>query len=271
MSPSSQPRGESVKSGGGALTGRFDAPIGRRESVSKLQGKTLVTVLGMHRSGTSAVAGMIEEHGVGLGQVSKRTRFNARGNREIKELNKLHNGILARSGGSWWDPPRGLSMQPDDTRKRDAVLSAIPGDTIGVKDPRIVLLLDLWRDLDPKHIGVIRNPVAVRKSLERRARERGEPHPQLSPAGWEELWVIYNRALLDELERSSFPVIDFDRHFDLDAQVRAALTFHGLEASGNSRFFDRELVGQNVDEWRSQVISSVALDLWDELARRALE
>jgi hypothetical protein len=224
----------------------------------------------MHRSGTSAVAGMIEEHGVELGKVSRRTRFNARGNREIKELNKLHNAILTRNGGSWWDPPQDPQLGPDDSRRRDEILSAIPGEVIGVKDPRIVLLLDLWRDLGPRHIGVIRNPVAVRKSLERRARERGEPHPQLSPAGWEELWVIYNRALLQELRRAGFPVIDFDRHADLDSQVRAALAAHGVEAPSESRFFDRALVGHDLEEWRSEAISSEAVDLWDELAGHAV-
>ena len=61
-------------------------------------------------------------------------------------------------------------------------------------------------------------------------------------------------------------MIDFDRHADLDAQVRAALAFHGLEGRAESRFFDRDLVGQRVDEWRSQVISGEALELWDELA-----
>jgi hypothetical protein len=270
MCPSWQPRAKSGKSGGGALTGRFGTTFRRRGPGSELRGKSVVTVLGMHRSGTSAVAGTVQEHGVELGPVSERARFNARGNREIRELNRLHNAILERSGGSWWEPPRSVRIRRGDARRRDAILATIPGQTIGVKDPRMLLVFDLWRDLDPKPIGVIRNPVAVRKSLERRARERGEPHPQLSATGWEELWATYNRALLGELERSSFPVIDFDRHADLDTQVRAALAFHGLESEAESRFFDRELVGQDVDEWRSQVISSEALDLWDELARRSL-
>jgi hypothetical protein len=229
-----------------------------------------VTVLGMHRSGTSAVAGTAQDHGVELGPVSERARFNARGNREIRELNQLHNAILKRSGGSWWEPPSQVRLRRSDFRRRDEVLGAIPGGTIGVKDPRMLVALELWRDLDPKPIGVIRNPVAVRKSLERRARERAERHPQLSGAAWEELWATYNRALLEELKREPFPVIDFDRHADLDAQVRAALAFHQLETATESRFFDRELVGQRVDEWRAQIISSEALDLWDELERRSL-
>jgi hypothetical protein len=242
----------------------------RRGFASELRGKTLVTVLGMHRSGTSAIAGTVQDHGVELGPVSERARFNARGNREIRELNQLHNAILVRSGGSWWEPPRQVRLRRSDFRRRDEVLGAIPGETIGAKDPRMLVTLELWRDLDPKPMGVIRNPVAVRKSLERRARERGERHPQLSGAGWEELWVTYNRALLEELEREPFPVIDFDRHADLDAQIRDALAFHQLETDAESRFFDRELVGQRVDEWRTQIISADALELWDELARRAL-
>jgi hypothetical protein len=235
-----------------------------------LREKALVTVLGMHRSGTSATAGMLQEHGVELGPVSERARFNARGNREIRELNQLHNAILRRSGGSWSDPPARVSLRRADFRRRDEILAAIPGPTIGVKDPRMLLLLDLWRDLEPRDIGVIRNPVAVRNSLTRRARERGERHPQLSATEWEELWTIYNRALLDELEREPFPLIDFDRHPELEVQVHSALAFHGLEARGSTSFFDRQLVGHHVEEWRSQVAHRPALELWDELAARSL-
>ncbi len=68
----------------------------------------------MHRSGTSAVAGTIQDHGVKLGPVSEQARFNARGNREIRELNQLHNAILKRSGGSWWDPPGQVRLRRSD-------------------------------------------------------------------------------------------------------------------------------------------------------------
>jgi len=63
-------------------------------------------------------------------------------------------------------------------------------------------------------------------------------------------------------------VIDFDRHADLDSQVRGALVFHGLELACESDFFDRELVGPPADEWRSQASSEV-LELWDTLAALA--
>ncbi len=128
--------------------------------------RTLIAVLGMHRSGTSATVGTIHRLGVEAGPVSEANRSNLRGNRELPELIRLHNRILERSGGSWWQPPEVYSIKDDDRRERDAVLASIPGETLAVKDPRMLLVLDLWRDLEPLWIGVVRNPVAVRRSLE---------------------------------------------------------------------------------------------------------
>src|SRR5439155_2396709 len=112
--------------------------------------------------------------------------------------------------------------------------------------------------------------VAVRESLEHRARNRPRKHPQLAAPAWEELWLLYNRALLDEHRRDPFPVIDFDRHSELDRQLRAALAFHGIESSGESAFFDRELVRDRGDDWRSAAISTEAVELWAELAKLAI-
>jgi hypothetical protein len=237
---------------------------------AELRDKGIVTVLGMHRSGTSAIAGMLADHGIELGPVSQKNRFNPRGNREIEELNRLHDRVLERSGGSWWEPPAHIRASRSDFRRRNQIVASIPGQTIGIKDPRLLLVLELWRDLDPRPIGVIRNPVAVRESLQRRAHERPRRHPQLSPGGWDELWIAYNRALLAEHRHRPFPIIDFERHHDLDSQVRVALAFYGLEPSAESGFFERELVGQGVDDWRSKVGSSEALELWDTLASLAI-
>lgn len=239
--------------------------------------KTIIVIFGMHRSGTSAVAGMLQEHSIELGPVSERNRFNPRGNREIRALNRLHDRVLKRSGGSWWKPPASTLLQTGDFRTRNRILRSIPGQIIGTKDPRMLLVPELWRDLDLKPIGVIRNPVAVRGSLERRARERDErgqrsgiPDPPLSTREFEGLWVTYNRALLAEHRRRPFPVINFDRNSELDAQIRSALAAHGLKPSGASHFFERELITQRTDEWRSQVATREALDLWDALEALAV-
>src|SRR5918992_1057883 len=74
-------------------------PLFGARTPAELRDKGIVAVLGMHRSGTSAIAGMLADHGVELGPVSEQNRFNPRGNREIRELNRLHDRILERSGG----------------------------------------------------------------------------------------------------------------------------------------------------------------------------
>jgi hypothetical protein len=230
--------------------------------------RTLVCVLGMHRSGTSATIGTIQQHGVELGRVGKSNRYNARGNREPKALNRLHDRMLERSGGSWWRPPAAVAVGDEDRRERDALLAAIPGDRIGVKDPRMLLLLDFWREVDPSWIGVIRNPVASRLSLERRAAAQGEP--LLDARGWEALWCHYNRLLLAELERAPFPVVDFDRAHELGGQVRTALAFYGLEGDAEETFFDERLVNERADPgWRDQALLAESVELWDQLARCA--
>jgi hypothetical protein len=235
----------------------------------QLAERTTLTVLGMHRSGTSAVAGMLAEQGVELGPVSEQNRFNPRGNREIQELNRVHDRVLERSGGSWWQPPDRVRIRRSDLRRRNEILERITGTTVGVKDPRMLLLLEMWEDLEPKPIGVVRNPVAVRASLERRAHERPRRHPQLSSAEWEQLWLTYNRILLAERRRREFPLIDFDRADDLGDQVRRALSFWGIEATEESRFYASELTAGSNEDWRAEATAPEVVALYEELSSLA--
>lgn len=231
---------------------------------------TLVAILGMHRSGTSAVAGMLADHGLEFGPVRTRGKFNRRGNRELPELNELHEELLRRAGGSWWDPPESVGITAADVRRRDEILATIEGDLRAVKDPRMLVCPELWRDLELKRIGVIRNPVSVRRSLAKRAAERPHKHPRFSARQWEDLWAAYNRELLAEHRRSPFPLIDFDRGDDVERQVAVALRFWEIEPAGESAFFDPALVGQAREgNWRQQAESEEALEVWDALTRIA--
>ncbi len=225
----------------------------------------MLAVLGMHRSGTSATLGTIQRYGFEVGPVSEKNTYNPRGNRELKALVKLHDRILERNGGCWWRPPATVTVSAEDRDARDAILAAIPGSPLAVKDPRMLLLLDFWRELEPMWVGVIRNPVAVRRSLERRERKHGV-HP-LDPGGWEALWRHYNGFLLAELDRARFPVVDFDRGDELDAQVRVALAQHGVEPLGDGGFFEPGLVRERTDaDWREDVLSEDSVGLWQRLA-----
>jgi hypothetical protein len=230
----------------------------------------MLTVLGMHRSGTSTITGMLEDQGIDAGPANRYTPDNIRGNRENMSLVRLHTAILERNGGSWWHPPAGsITYRRRDTWQRDRILSAYAGSVIVVKDPRMLLLMELWRNPNPNPIGVIRNPVAVRHSLQRRS-QMGIRYgaPDLSDHGCDRLWRIHNGRLLEERRRREFPIINFDKGGALPQQVRAALSFYGIESRSAFTFFDAKLVtfGTQNQGWQSDVPDPETLELWDALA-----
>jgi len=70
--------------------------------------KALV-ILGMHRSGTSAIAGSLEDCGVYLGDVNSCSPDNLKGNRELREVITLNEDLLKSAGGSWFSPPEKIT------------------------------------------------------------------------------------------------------------------------------------------------------------------
>jgi hypothetical protein len=164
-----------------------------------------IFILGMHRSGTSCLAGALERCGLFLGDVSRTNRFNERGNHELAEVTRLHDAILAENGGSWSQPPQHLVLNAghrESLRRITEELSA--HRPCGLKDPRLLLLIDEWMDLagQSKMIGAYRHPVAVAQSLQRRNK--------LSADHAYKLWVHYNRQLVRLHERVRFPLVKFD-------------------------------------------------------------
>lgn len=225
----------------------------------------VVLVLGMHRSGTSAVTGLLEEQGMWTGEPPAATVHSPRGTRENRRIRRLHERILRQNGATWWRPPAGpVALRPRHRARRDAILSEADRPTAVVKDPRILLLLELWRDLAVRRIGVIRNPVSVAHSL----LARGAPATDLGFAGCVELWKHYSGELLTELERDPFPVVDFDRGA-LPEQVAAALGLIELPAARPLTFFEPGAVRHAAADWRGRTGDREAIDLWDRLERFA--
>ena len=223
---------------------------------------TIVTVLGMHRSGTSAVTGLLEDQGMWVGEPPATTPHSPKGTRENRRIRRLHERILRENGVSWWQPPADpVRIEADHVARRDRIIARLGARPAVIKDPRMLLLLDLWRDLEPRRIGVIRNPVSVTLSLT----ARGGPAARLGPDGCVELWKRYAQSLLDELRRSPFPVVDFDHTESVTEQVRGALDRLGLPAKRDFGFFESHLVRHSVDGWRGRVDDAEALALWDEL------
>ncbi len=165
-----------------------------------------VFILGMHRSGTSCLAGSLERCGLFLGDVSRSGRFNAKGNHELKVVARLHDQILAMNRGSWYCPPERVLVHPYHRQVLKDIADQLSRHRpCGLKDPRLVLLLDTWQEIvSPPYtlVGTFRHPVSVAQSLARRNGMSEEEGLQL--------WLHYNTLLIRHHQADPFPLIEFD-------------------------------------------------------------
>ena len=160
----------------------------------------VVCVLGMHRSGTSLIARVVNLLGFFLGpeeHLMKLGPDNPAGYWEHQLLTDLNDEILARLGGSWHEPPsfppnwKDSSELADLRQKAQALIQEEFGARPwGWKDPRTCLTLPFWQRLLPKmgYVICLRNPVDVAHSLERR---NGFSYQKSA-----DLWLTYIKSAL---------------------------------------------------------------------------
>lgn len=145
--------------------------------------RTAYLVLGMHRSGTSAVTQVLALAGAELPRnVMAGDEHNAKGYFEPWKI-ALFNDERLRAAGAAWDDVFAFPFRPLPTRPERAWITraeALFGEEYGdaayplLKDPRVTVLLPLWRtvlsDLDvaARCVIPVRHPLAVAGSLSRR-------------------------------------------------------------------------------------------------------
>lgn len=145
--------------------------------------KTLVLILGMHRSGTSALAGSLALMGVHLGaQLVPPGPDNPKGFFEHDAIWRIHQNLLEQLGSDWHDIrplPDGWLDSNEAEQARMEIIRIIhkefTTDTVwGLKDPRLSRTLPLWQpifealDIQPRIIRLLRHPQEVAASLVRR-------------------------------------------------------------------------------------------------------
>lgn len=169
-----------------------------------------IIVLGMHRSGTSCLAGNLEQAGLYLGDVNRKAAHNFKGNLENRKIMDLNDAVLSANGAAWDSPPKTSPIwSTAHCNERDRILASYPGNrTIGFKEPRTLLTLEGWLEALPgaRLVGTFRHPHAVAKSLHARD---GFPLQR----GYD-LWLSYNRRLLEAGEKQGMDLINFDRSAD---------------------------------------------------------
>lgn len=216
-----------------------------------------VAVIGMHRSGTSCLAGCLEDLGLSLGEVITSAPHNKKGNRENPRFWPVHDAVLARVGASWDRPPSEpvvwTAQERADLKAVLADYDALPRPW-GFKDPRATVLLDGWFEVLPdlRLIGSIRHPLAVAGSLTAR-----NGYEQARGLG---IWATYNRALIRWRDQTTFDVIDYDAP-DYEVRVRRAAEALGLDAARPMPFREAALNHQKAEG----ALPEGAAALWAEL------
>jgi hypothetical protein len=226
----------------------------------------LVLVLGMHRSGTSCLAGSLEMAGLYLGEVNTYAPFNKKGNRENADIMRLNDNVLSDVGASWDSPPS-LELQWSAKRKYeqkailDKIIKGALGRPVGIKDPRILITLNGWVDGDKfSYCGTFRHPAAVAKSLMRRAQAWNVP---MSKSLAYDLWSTYNLKMLEHRANNYFPIVHYGG--GLESYQRSVIRiadYLGLSNCGRAEgFYSSELL----NEFGEEEIPKSIKYIWDGL------
>jgi hypothetical protein len=218
-----------------------------------------VLVIGMHRSGTSAMTRVLNLMGGALPRKLKRgSGANEPGFWEGRSIVRAHEALLESLGTSWADTrelPAGWLDLEATRAGEDALLDILRADfsdapIFVVKDPRVSRLVPLWLRLlgrfeaEPSFVIMVRHPVEVARSLA--ARSGFDEEKSLR------LWLIHEV----EAERYSrgFPrvFVTYDRLLNEPAavvgRVRDVLRVGWPPATG-----DDEIRGFLSDEYRHHV------------------
>ena len=135
-----------------------------------------VVILGMHRSGTSLVAGILEKLGVNMGERQVGVHWsNPLGHFENIDFVKMDDKILEKAGGTWDDPPdisKILELLSDKELMQEIenVVKKNEDMRWGWKVPTTSLTIELYLPFltNPHFIVCYRDPEAIAKSLKKR-------------------------------------------------------------------------------------------------------
>lgn len=225
--------------------------------------KNAIIVLGMHRSGTSSLAGTLTKLGVaGPKSLLPATDFNEQGHFESIPIMHLNDAILASAGTDWhdWRAFNGdwydSVLCNEFVEKGAAVIDDEFGDypLIVVKDPRMCRLMPLWTKVFERtghqlHIIMpLRSPLEVAQSLKLRDDfpiSKGvllwlrhvldaEAVTRLAPSAiisWQDFLNDWRMTVSHIQERANitFPNVSDQSSYNIDAFLNGKLRHHNID------------------------------------------
>lgn len=203
---------------------------------------TAIMVLGMHRSGTSALTRILNLLGADLpDDLMPANAYNKSGYWEPTDVVALNDAWLAKADAAW-DAP---FLEVETSLPRNAVKTATETiqrafgegrDLIAIKDPRCTLYVPTWRQAleragyAPAQLLIHRDPAEVAQSLAHRDKFT------VDEAGL--LWAWYNLKALKALQADGGVVVSYsalrqDWRSVID-KVRTGLGLEGLKITPDS-------------------------------------
>ncbi len=258
-------------------------------------------VMGMHRSGTSALTGVLSLLGLDLGKtIMKPSEENPRGYFENLRITEFNQNLLEELGSSWHD----TFPFSREWWNRQPAIGAIPqmrvmieeefGESglFAIKDPRICRLFPLWREaLEDMGIEIcaiipVRRPAEVAESLKLRhgfSLEKGiflwMIHTISSEAftrGMPRAWLSFEGLLKNPqktiagIGRSlslTFPRAYEDAREEIAAFLDPALKHFGRKKDSRSRISLPRIVG----DWHRLLTASCRADGTDRRTMKAMD
>ncbi len=251
-------------------------------------GRTAVIVVGMHRSGTSALTCGLKALGVDLGEnLAGPAEDNPKGFWEDLTIQALNRKIFREIGHRWdsVQPVEAELLQDESLdslriEAKNIIQEHFGGKSLwGVKDPRISRLLPFWipvlreQDIEPHLVFALRNPISIARSLAARNSFMEEKSVLLCLGHWFDI--------LQSRDMNSLVIVDYDRLLDSPQQCLTGIADHlgirfssGLcqELDGFSKeFLSRSLRHSQASEkdnqlWRDRGgCFGLAMDLYSRL------
>lgn len=259
------------------------------KSLGHIPGK-LLFVLGTHRSGTSALTGLLSELGVGLPtDLMPPEDDNPKGYWESVGIMSANDQLLAKYGSNWRMskilPLDWTDLPPAVEWRRQLLISLQQSsggaDFVAIKDPRFCNLirgLSYWLEDDSVDFSfalLIRHPFEVVNSLLSR---------QNFPIGKEESFRLWIKSVLEsERATRSFPRIIliaddlFESPITVETELRNLLKNQPVTAGNQEAFkfidptlrhhhgLGRKLSLPGIDSIRCEAMEDLALKIYDEI------
>ena len=230
----------------------------------------------MHRSGTSAMTGLLQRMGAFLGSdLMEADEYNPTGYFENNKIYRLNDEILEALQVAWdstyhleEDWVKSTLLKPYQSKIQDLFASEFRNQQIiGIKDPRICVLWPLWSDaltefkLDVHCILMLRHPMEIAESL----RNRDELPIEKSIL----LWLDHTFAVERNTRGLKRLIVFYDDLISRSTHFAASLAdFIGLDAKGSLHLGDPLPLNKKLKHFYHQNIKDdqlidVAVELWN--------